>query len=229
MKNSKTLLISTVLLAQSVLATPTIEDHFETIATLSVSSDNLAKLKRLEKNHRLPVTRPAFCPLNNTESYKKTVESLKALTTVFADDCFDKNQSLVGQILESSKSLENDLNELSKQKDDSTDTESEENKVKTLSEVEVDGIPVAQIMEGMDSLFNRGKCSNLDRDSFLVKSADVIQTFSQIGLYSESGAKYAFGGLAVSSILRFLNNLLEERFQFEKEEDIKTFAKLNCI
>ncbi len=222
--NKTSYLILASMLMQLYTHSNTIESNYDIVRNLKVNPEQLQTLTELELSHMPPKTRPEFCPLNNTASYKKTAESLKALVAVFQDDCFDNNQSLVGQLLESSQSLENELNTLAEQQGKPANTP----QVQTLDEIEVDGIPVAQIMNGMNTLFSSNKCTNLDRQSFLERSADVIQTFSQIGLYSDDGAKYAFGGLAVSSILRFINSIFEKRFEFENEADIQTFVKLNC-
>ncbi len=217
------ILISTLLVLNASGFDEDFSTKLNTIKSLGIKSEQQSSLEVLKVNNKLPIKRPEFCPLNTTMTYKKTIDSLKALTAVFEDDCLDSNQSLVGQLLENSKSLEADLNALAEQQGKETT-----NNVKTLDDIEVDGIPVSQLMMGMDTLLNSNKCSNINRKSFLERSADVIQTFSQIGLYSDEGAKYAFGGLAFSSILRFVNNIFEKRFEFTDEADIQTFIKLNC-
>lgn len=205
-----------------VLAAP-LEDHIRVLEKSHVSKELNKRIKTVIDSNKLGQARPAFCPLNNTKSYKKAVDSLKSIVTVFKDDCFDNNQAMVDQILTSSKELEDELNKLAEDAGKET-TE----KVPSVDDIEVDGIPITKLMDGMNTLFNKSKCSNLDETPFLERSADVIQTFAQFGLYSPSGVSVAYGGLAVASMMRFINGIFEKRFEFENEADIETFVKLNC-
>ena len=113
--NKTSYLILASMLMQLYTHSNTIESNYDIVRNLKVNPEQLQTLTELELSHMPPKTRPEFCPLNNTASYKKTAESLKALVAVFQDDCFDNNQSLVGQLLESSQSLENELNTLAEQ------------------------------------------------------------------------------------------------------------------
>lgn len=184
------------------------------------------EIKDLSNRNQLATGRPAFCPLNNTATYQKTVESLKSIVAVFQDDCFDGNKALIDELLTSSKTLEEELNKMAKEtgKDPVTSTSSTEEE----NQIEVNGIPFSQFMNGINVLFSENKCTNLSKTPLLERSADIIQTFSQFGLYSASGVIVAYGGLAVSSILRFISNIFDKRFEFENESDIETFIKLNC-
>lgn len=193
------------------------------IKNLRIEKEAQSRLKVLLERNKVYETRPAFCPLNNTHSYKQTVESLRSIVTVFKDDCFDGNQALIDQILTSTNALEEQLNNLAKDQGKEV-----KDVVPATEDVTVSGIPVATLVNGMNTLFTNNKCSNLERTPFLERSADIIQTFSQFGLYSPSGVTVAYGGLAVSSILRFINGIFSKRFEFENEADIETFVKLNC-
>lgn len=212
-----------LILSQAYASNKTVEDYIRTIKSAKVEVKTSENITNLLNKNRLPQTRPEFCPLNNTLTYKKTLDSLKAIVTVFKDDCFDGNQSLVDQILTSSNQLEEELKKLSEEQGKEV-----KDVVPSTEEVSISGIPLTQIFNGMNTLLNNNKCSNLDRTPFLERSADIIQTFAQFGLYSPSGITMAYGGLAVSSILRFINNLFSKRFEFENESDIETFVKLNC-
>ncbi len=181
------------------------------------------EIKEIVGRNKLPLTRPEFCPLNNTRSYEETLNSLKAVVTVFKDDCFDGNENLIDQILTSSNELEDQLNKLKEEQGkETTDI------VPTTEDIKIEGVPLTQVMNGMNTLFSNNRCSNLERTPFLERSADIIQTFAQFGLYSPSGVTVAYGGLAVASMLRFINNIFSDRFEFDTEEDINTFVKLNC-
>lgn len=220
--------MATLLTFQTAYASTDLSGYLKTIKELKVSKEQVETLELLEKKNPVPKTMAEFCPMNSSDASKETVESLRALAKVFESDCFDNDQSLVTKLLDSSKELENELSEIEKEKGEDV---AKKNEVKTLSEVEVDGIPVAELVNGISSGINElfgNKCSDLDKETFLVRSANVIQTFSQIGLYSESGATYAFGGLAVSSILRFIDSILNGRFEFKTAAEINTFKKLNC-
>lgn len=227
-KKSKSALIATTaiaiqLLSPSKIMANDLEGHIRSLNNVKVSEGLKERIKMVIDSNKVAGSRPAFCPLNNTNSYKKTADSLKSIVTVFKDDCFDDNQALVDQILTSSKQLEEELNKIAEETGkDTTDV------VPSVDEIEVDGIPLTKLMDGMNTLFNKSKCSNLDDTPLLERSADVIQTFSQFGLYSPSGVSVAYGGLAVASMMRFINGIFEKRFEFENEADIDTFVKLNC-
>lgn len=198
-------------------------NYVKTLKYQKLDSKLKEEMKTIMSRNTLPLTRPEFCPLNNTRSYQDALTSLKAIVTVFKDDCFDGNQSLINDLLTSSNELEDQLNQLkTEQGKETTDV------IPTTEEVKIDGVPLTQVMNGMNTLFSNNRCSSLERTPFLVRSADIIQTFSQFGLYSPSGITVAYGGLAVSSMLRFINNIFSDRFEFENEDDINTFVKLNC-
>ncbi|EQC45292.1 hypothetical protein [Bacteriovorax sp. Seq25_V] len=220
-------LLSTVL-TLSVLAkepdkTPSISDYVKTLKYAKIDASLKEEIRQILEKNKLPSTRPEFCPLNNTMTYKQTVDSLKSIVTVFQDDCFDGNQSLIDQILTSSNELEAQLNKLAEEQGKET-----KDVIPATEDVKIDGIPLTQLMNGMNTLFSNNKCTNLDKTPFLERSADVIQTFAQFGLYSPAGVSVAYGGLAVASILRFINGIFDKRFEFENETDIETFVKLNC-
>lgn len=215
------LLISLSSLAATPLENAT--DYAKTLRTLKIDKEIQKNLKTLMERNKVYETRPAFCPLNNTHSYKQTVDSLRSIVTVFKDDCFDGNQALVEQILASTNTLEDELNKLSEEQGKEV-----KDVVPTADDIKVSGIPIATLMNGMNTLFTNNKCTNLEKTPFLERSADIIQTFAQFGLYSPSGVTVAYGGLAVSSILRFINGIFSKRFEFENEADIETFVKLNC-
>jgi len=227
-KKSKISFLSTAAVAFQMLCSTNamagnLEDHIRVLEKNHVSQELRQKITDVINSNQVAGSRPAFCPLNNTNSYKKAADSLKSIVTVFKDDCFDKNQAVVDQILTSSKQLEDELNKIAEETGkETTDV------VPNVDDIEVDGIPLTKLMDGMNTIFNKSKCSNLDDTPLLERSADVIQTFSQFGLYSPSGVSVAYGGLAVASMMRFINNIFEKRFEFENEADIETFVKLNC-
>ncbi len=200
-----------------------LNDYVKVLKYSKLDSELDGRIKAILEKNKLPSTRPEFCPLNNTLTYKQTVDSLKSIITVFQDDCFDGNQSLIDQILTSSNELETQLNKLAEEQGKET-----KDIIPATEDVKIDGIPLTQLMNGMNTLFSNNKCTNLDKTPFLERSADVIQTFAQFGLYSPAGVSVAYGGLAVSSILRFINGIFDKRFEFENETDIETFVKLNC-
>ncbi|RZF22050.1 hypothetical protein DAY19_10235 [Halobacteriovorax vibrionivorans] len=224
MKRVMSGVLSVLILSTSVSAHASdFESYVRTIKNAKLDSQLEAEIKDVVSRNKLPLTRPEFCPLNNTRSYEQALTSLKNIVTVFKDDCFDGNESLIGNLIDSSNELETELNKLKEEQGkETTDV------IPSSEEVTVDGIPVAQVINGVNTLFSNNSCSSLERTPFLERSADIIQTFSQFGLYSPSGITVAYGGLAVASILRFVSNIFNDRFEFENEEDINTFVKLNC-
>lgn len=217
-------ILSLLIFSSSVSASSSeFEGYVRTLKYKKLDSQLAEEIKTVVMRNKLPLTRPEFCPLNNTRSYEEALTSLKNIVTVFKDDCFDGNESLINNLINSSNELETELNKLKEEQGkETTDI------IPSSEDVTVNGIPVAHVINGVNTLFSNNRCSSLDRTPFLERSADIIQTFSQFGLYSPSGVSVAYGGLAVASILRFVNNIFNDRFQFEEEADINTFVKLNC-
>ncbi|CBW26748.1 hypothetical protein BMS_1932 [Halobacteriovorax marinus SJ] len=184
------------------------------------------KIEELKERNLTLKTRPVFCPLNSSRS-DVILNSIKNIEAIFKDDCLDGSQGTLDQVLTGAREIQDSINQSREARGEDPITVPETD---GLANTGISGEQMASLVNGLNTLFNKNKCSHLDDSSFLENSANVIQNFSQFGLYSPSpaGVSVAYGGLVVSSILKFINNLFEGRFDFKKDEDRLTFIKLNC-
>jgi len=207
-----------------VLASNDLADSVEFLKNSNVDEAIVKEIKLLQNRNIVLSTRPAFCPLNSSRN-DAILSSVKNIEAIFKDDCLDGNQGTLDQVLAGAADVQDNIN--------SSRANSGEDPVETPSNPlgdSVDGQQMASLVNGLNTLFNKNKCTSFDDTSFLEHSANVIQDFSQFGLYSPSptGVSVAYGGLVVGSILKFINNLFEGRFEFKKDSDRVTFIKLNC-
>ncbi|GEM_PF-6146856 len=186
----------------------------------------IKKIEELKDRNLTLKTRPIFCPLNSTRS-DVILNSIKNIEAIFKDDCLDGSQGTLDQVLTGAEEIQDNINQ-SREAQGHDPIEMPESD--GIGNTGINGEQMASLVNGLNTLFNKNRCSHLDDTSFLENSANVIQSFSQFGLYSASptGVSVAYGGLVVSSILKFINNLFEGRFDFKKDEDRLTFIKLNC-
>ncbi|WP_372654495.1 hypothetical protein [Halobacteriovorax sp.] len=204
----------------------TLSTSLSEIKQTSVDPAIVKKIEELKERNLTLKTRPVFCPLNSSRS-DVILNSIKNIEAIFKDDCLDGSQGTLDQVLTGAEEIQNNINQtrVSQGHDPVEVPESD-----GIANTGINGEQMASLVNGLNTLFNKNSCSNLDDTSFLENSANVIQSFSQFGLYSASpnGVTVAYGGLVVSSILKFINNLFEGRFDFKKDEDRLTFIKLNC-
>ncbi len=205
-------------------------------SSLSSSLANLSKIKvdpsiikqidELKDRNLTLKTRPIFCPLNSTRS-DVILNSVKNIEAIFKDDCLDGSQGTLDQVLAGAQDIQDNINQ-SREAQGKDPVEVPE--TDGIANTGINGEQMASLVNGLNTLFSKNSCSHLDDSSFLENSANIIQNFSQFGLYSPSpaGVSVAYGGLVVSSILKFINNLFEGRFDFKNDEDRLTFIKLNC-
>ena len=142
----------------------------------------------------------------------------------------DQDQARLDAILAGAQEIQTSLNDLGVNADDN-DT------VNTLISGEIpagdgstiSGAQIATVFNNINNIFLNGKC-NLNKGSFLEQTADIIQSFAQMGLLvpNQNGLVVAGGGLAISSILRAIDSIFSDRFNFDEIKDRQTFIKLNC-
>lgn len=170
-------ILSLLIFSSSVSASSSeFEGYVRTLKYKKLDSQLAEEIKTVVMRNKLPLTRPEFCPLNNTRSYEEALTSLKNIVTVFKDDCFDGNESLINNLINSSNELETELNKLKEEQGkETTDI------IPSSEDVTVNGIPVAHVINGVNTLFSNNRCSSLDRTPFLERSADIIQTFHNLG------------------------------------------------
>jgi hypothetical protein len=216
-----------------VMANQSLSQSFSDLNSASVPAEVIKEIKELNSRNIVLKTRPKFCPLNSTRN-DVILGSVKNIEAIFKDDCLDNMQGTLDQVLTGADDIQSSINDLrtsnGEEELDSSGAVSDTLAPVTDVTGDLSGQQMASLVNGLNTLFSKNKCSNLDDTSFLENSANIIQNFSQFGLYSPSptGVTVAYGGLVAGSILKFINNLFEGRFDFEKDEDRMTFIKLNC-
>ena len=196
------------------------------LASVKVDPSIIKMVEELKDRNLTLKTRPIFCPLNSSRS-DVILNSAKNIEAIFKDDCLDGSQGTLDQVLLGAKDIQDNINESREARGEDPIVVPESDGIANTG---INGEQMASLVNGLNTLFSKNTCSHLDDTSFLENSANIIQNFSQFGLYSPSatGVSVAYGGLVVSSILKFINNLFEGRFDFKKDEDRLTFIKLNC-
>jgi hypothetical protein len=216
-----------------VLASTSLSQSVDSITSSSVPDEVIKEVKELKDRNIVLKTRPTFCPLNSSRN-DVILGSVKNIEAIFKDDCLDNMQGTLDQVLTGASDIQSSINNMrtSTGKEEVDAGNGVEDAMAPVTAVtgDLNGQQMASLVNGLNTLFNKNKCTHLDDTSFLENSANIIQNFSQFGLYSPSptGVTVAYGGLVAGSILKFLNNLFEGRFDFEKDEDRVTFIKLNC-
>ena len=210
----------------------TLGNQLSTLENKTISKELVDKMNELKERNIVLKNRPQFCPMNNTNALENIKQGLNNIEAIFQDDCLDGNQATIDQILAGSQSLEEQINETiaSSGSDSEMDVTGIAEQDLGIPGTEINGQELAGVINGINSVLKKKKCSNLDDSNFLENAADVIQNFSQLGIYSTNptGVTVAFGGLAVGSALRFISDLFSSRFEFKSEQDRMTFIKLNC-
>jgi len=234
MKKSTSFLLCSLLIPQllvtSYAGSPiNIQSEVDAVRSYKGNDSVSKQIEELKKRNILLKSRPQFCPLNSTRN-DALLSSVNAISAIFSDDCLDGMNGTMDQVLTGAEDVQTQINNvLAQQGKDPIDTTS--SSMPTINGQTVDGAQIAGLIDGLNTIFDKNKCSSFDTTSFLDKSATILQSFSQFGLYSPSpsGITVAYGGLAVASILRFIDKLFASRFDFIKsDEDRQTFIKLNC-
>ena len=234
MSRSKLACVLLMSLAPSlVMANQSLSQSLNALNSAGVPADVVKEIKDLNGRNIVLKTRPKFCPLSSSRN-DVILGSVKNIEAIFKDDCLDNMQGTLDQVLTGAGDIQTSINDLrvSDGEEVIDSSSSVDDALKPVTNVtgDLSGEQMSSLVNGLNTLFSKNKCSNLDDTSFLENSANIIQNFSQFGLYSPSptGVSVAYGGLVVGSILKFINNLFEGRFDFEKDEDRVTFIKLNC-
>ena len=176
-----------------------------------------------------PVDKKRSCPLDSN-NYKDIVSKIETIRNLFKDNCLDTDQSRLDAILTGAQSIQADLNTAGVAADSNqTVNDILNGNVPTGSDTSVSGEQIANVFNNINSIFINGKC-DLEKGSFLVKTADVIQSFATMGMLvpNANGLVVAGGGLALSSMLRAIDAIFSDRFNFSDTNDRQTFIKLNC-
>lgn len=162
--------------------------------------------------------RPVSCPLrlSNLSSMR---DSLQLLHASLGPDCAKNAQGALTSLNSSVSNLEgitNSFNTYNKN-DSSSDTQYAKN--------------VNQILGSLNVITSNTACVyDIRKRGLLPVISDVVMSVSQFGLLvpSASGMMLAAGGYVAGSALKIINELIKDKFNFNKAEDRKSFMQLNC-
>jgi hypothetical protein len=88
-----------------------------------------------------------------------------------------------------------------------------------------------QLLGGLNTLTSNTACLyDIKSRGLLPVISDVVMSVSQLGLLvpSGTGMMLAAGGYIAGSGLKIVNELIKDKFNFNKSEDRKSFIQLNC-
>jgi len=177
--------------------------------------------------------RPEACPLES-KLHLDLLTKVQNIKSLFQDDCLDNDQTIIAEILEGAKSIQENIEAINPEDDTEESNISEDIEETTtfdIGGVAIDGKTVANVLSNINEIYTKKSCSKLsDNKNFLSSTADIILDISKIGLLvpNTTVLTVAGGGVAISSTLTILSNLLTKRFDFDETEDRQTFIKLNC-
>lgn len=192
---------------------------------LRLSTEDQQRAEFLAIRHARAFERPDSCPLHSNR-YQDIVKKLQGIQTLFKEGCVDNDQARFDDIL-------NGVTNLSAQIDTINDggTAGDDSAVMTpiAGPATLDGVNLAGIVGNITTLFQNEKCK-VDKGSFLEQSADMVQNIAQMGLLvpNSNGLVIAGGGAALASVLRLVDSLFKQRFDFKVVADRQSFIKLNC-
>lgn len=90
---------------------------------------------------------------------------------------------------------------------------------------------VNQLLGGLNTLTSNTACLyDIKSRGLLPVISDVVMSVSQLGLLvpSGTGMMLAAGGYVAGSGLKIVNELIKDKFNFNKSEDRRSFIQLNC-
>ncbi len=200
--------------------------------------DRVLEMERFISRYRESTGRVDSCPLDSNQ-YRDIFTKIDTIRALFRDNCLDSDQERLSEILQNARSIQDSLNTYRDQQspgsgDDNDDSSGLFSSMLTQGDTQVGGVTVngeqiANVFNNINSIFLNGQCQIDDR-TFLAQTADIIQSFAQMGLLvpNQNGLIVSGGGLAIASILRVIDNIFSVRFDFENIQDRQTFVKLNC-
>lgn len=188
----------------------------------SLDADQVASLNDILNRQGDSFVRPESCPLNSTD-YADILSSIENVKSIFKDpSCLNDNTELkdaYDSVVSTGSEIQETLAE--------QNINAGEDAVSLPTQV--NGVAINSMFSSINGLFFQSSCE-LNDANMLERSADLIQNFAQMGLLisNSNGLVISGGGLALSSILRLLNNLFTKKFDFEDNSERASFIKLNC-
>ncbi len=194
-----------------------------------ITAEDQTRVDSLFKLYKPYRDKPKACPLESNH-HKEILAKIENIRNLFKDNCMDQDQARLDAILTGAQSIQSSLNDLGVQADSNSTVNTLVNgDIPAGDGSTVSGAQIATVFNNINNIFLNGKCK-LNKGSFLEQTADIIQSFAQMGLLvpNQNGLVIAGGGLAISSILRAIDSIFSDRFNFEEIKDRQTFIKLNC-
>jgi hypothetical protein len=195
----------------------------------NIRLDEIARANTIINKYKNPSNQNQSCPLQSN-NYKKILSKIETIRNLFKDNCMDIDQARLDAILEGARIIQADLDAAGVQADNNqTINDILNGDIPVSSNTNISGQQIANVFNNINSIFINGKCK-LDRGSFLEQTADVIQSFAAMGMMvpNANGLFIAGGGMALSSILKAIDAIFSDRFNFSNMKDRQTFIKLNC-
>lgn len=179
-------------------------------------------LTRIRQRHGGSFVRPEACPMAS-KNYADIMNKIESIRGLFKDPSCLNDKTELGQtfddLVETGQGVSQELNNAGVSTSGPSD----------VTQTQVNGMAINSLFNNLNTLFFQNSCELSDQN-ILEKGADFAQNFSQIGLLipNGNGLVVAGGGLALSGILRLINNLFTKKFDFENNTERQAFIKLNC-
>lgn len=209
----------------STLAAETDNDLAQRVAQFpigSINQDANELFTRIRERHGGSFVRPEACPLAS-KNYADIMSKIESIRGLFKDpSCLNDQTELAKTFDDLVTTGQGVQEELGNAGVDTTG-------LSEATPTQVNGVAINSVFNNLNTLFFQNSCELSDRN-ILEKGADFAQSFSQIGLLipNGNGLVVAGGGLALSGILRLINNLFTKKFDFENNTERQAFIKLNC-
>jgi hypothetical protein len=183
-------------------------------AITAIDSIKQDRIDYLLNRHKPTSVRPKSCPMQSNK-HKDILGKIENIKNLFKDNCTNADPARLDELLSGATSIQTEI--------DSAGGQS------SSIPTEVNGQAISSVVNNINGILTTGQCKFKD-GSFLENTADVITSFSQMGLLvpNSNGLVISAGGLALSSILRIMHNLFTPLFDFTKTSERQTFIKLNC-
>jgi hypothetical protein len=186
-----------------------------------ISQDTLKQIEAIKKRHGGSFVRPEACPLAS-KNYGDILSKIESIRGLFKDPSCLSDETALGQTY-------NDLVTTTAGVQEQLSTAGLNSTPVNGEETQVSGASINSIFSNLNTLFFQNSCELVDKN-VLEKGADFAQNFAQMGLLipNSNGIYITGGGLALSGILRLINNLFTKKFNFENNSERQAFIKLNC-
>lgn len=219
------LFIASTLSLSALAETRDLGDLLSKYPIQDVTENEKEILKDLSKRYPVSGMRPESCPLES-KNYADIVAKIESIRGLFKDaDCLN-DPTILDQITSEAQIVQQGLSEAAQTAGVDTTTITQ---LGSNVPVTVNGQQISSLLGNINNLFFKNKCG-LKQGTILERSADVIQNFAQLGLLvpNSNGLIVSGGGLALSTLLRMVDNLLKSDFNFDENSDRQNFIKLNC-